>query len=207
MRYLVAGLVLAGAITRAHADPMPTSRQWERPNTAGLFLELDGGWERLHPPNGLTYRAQYLRIAPGVSLNRYFYVGAAFQLGRIYSFYGTQDAALAGIAANTFTDEQDGSTLGGQVYVGVRDLVGIVSFGGELAPTVRETSAGLNYDYASDKTTVTTVEIHGRADVWATPNITAGVIVGMDVASIRDFQIGLAVGFHLEPYDAMTRGR
>jgi hypothetical protein len=208
MRYVLVGLVVASSVGGASADPAPESHKpWERQNTAGLFFELGGGWARLHPANGLTYRSEYLRIAPGLSLNRFVYLGAAFELGRIYSAYGTKDGAIATIASNTFTDEGNGSTLAGQVFVGVRDLIGIISVGGELAPTVRETNAGINFDYATDKTHVTTIEIHGRADVWATPYISAGVMVGMDIASIRDFQAGLQVAFHLEPYDAMMRNR
>jgi hypothetical protein len=50
-----------------------------------------------------------------------------------------------------------------------------------------------------------TVEFHGRADVWATPHFSAGVMVGMDISSVRDFQAGLQAAFHFEPYDAMVR--
>lgn len=206
MRHALVGWIVASSIGGASADPLPESvKAWDRPNTAGLFLEISGGWERLHPPNGLTYRAEYLRFAPGVSLNRFLYLGAAIQLGRIYSAYGARDSAFAAVPANDYTDEGNGSTLAGQVFLGVRDLIGIVAVGGEVAPTVRETSAGMNFEYAADKSYVTTIEVHGRVDVWATPHISAGVMAGMDIASIRNFQAGLQVGFHLEPYDAMNR--
>ncbi|MEO8843128.1 MAG: hypothetical protein ABI591_19515 [Kofleriaceae bacterium] len=206
MRYVLVGALVASSFGGASADPLPESgKAWERPNTAGVFLEISGGWERLHPPNGLTYRAGYLRFAPGVSLNHFLYLGAAMQLGRIYSAYGVPDSALAAIPANDFTDEGNGSTLAGQVFLGVRDLIGIVAVGGEVAPTLRETSAGMNFEYAADKSYVTTIEVHGRVDVWATPHLSVGVMAGMDIASIRDFEAGLQLGFHLEPYDAMNR--
>jgi len=64
MKYLVAGLVL-GAATIASADVLPeNSYSWRKPNTSGVFFDVGGGWERIHPPNGFTYRSDYLRIAP-----------------------------------------------------------------------------------------------------------------------------------------------
>jgi hypothetical protein len=201
MRLLVVGLVLGTTI--ASADPAPEyTQRWRDPNTSGAFIEVGGGWQRINP-NGITYRAEYLRIAPQVSINRFLYLGAAMQLGRIYGAYGSLDPVPAAVPANDYTDEGNGSTLAGQVFIGVRDLIGIVSVGGEVAPTLRSTSAGMNFEYAADKSNVTTIELHGRADVWATPHLTAGVLVGMDIASIRDFQAGLQVGFHFEPYDAI----
>ena len=207
MKYLVAGLVL-GAATIASADVLPeNSYSWRKPNTSGVFFDVGGGWERIHPPNGFTYRSDYLRIAPEVSINPFIYLGAAFQFGHIYSAYGAPDSAIGAIPENTFDDEGDGSTFTAQAFLGVRQLIGIISVGGELAPTLRRTSAGLNYAYASDNTNTSTIEIHGRADVWLMSHVTAGVMVGMDFMSIRDFQAGLQVGFHAEPYDAMRARR
>jgi len=204
MRSLLVGLVLAGGV--ASADPLPeSSYDYKRPNTSGMFLDIGGGWQRMHPPNGYTYRSEYLRIAPAVSINRRVYIGAAFQFGNIYSAYGAPDSQIGAIDENSFTDEGSGTSLAGQVFVGVRDLIGIVSYGGEIAPTLRRTSAGMNYAYATDNTNTSTIEIHARGDAWLTPHISAGVMVGMDVSSIRDFQGGLVVGFHVEPYDAMQR--
>ena len=203
MRYVLVWLALIGGTRSVLAQPASGSQyDWRKPNSSGVFLDLGAGWERVHP-NGFTYRSEYLRIAPAVSINHLIYIGAAFELGNIYSAYGSPDGKGAAVGANDFMDEGSGSTLAGQVFLGVRDLVGIVSFGGEVAPTFRETSAGMNFEYTADKTSVTTIELHARGDVWLVPNITAGVTVGMDVASIRDFIAGLQLGFHLEPYDAM----
>ena len=204
MKYLVAGLVLCVA-TIASADPLPeNSYSWRKPNTAGVFVEVGGGWQRVSP-NGFTYRAAYLRIAPQVSVNRFIYLGAAFEAGKIYSAYGMPDRSIGATIFNDYTDEGHGSLFTGQVFVGARDLIGgIFSVGGDVGPTVRETSAGENFKYSADKTFLATIEVHGRADVWATPHISAGVMIGMDVSGIRDFMSCVQVGFHLEPYDAMA---
>ena len=204
MKLVVAGLVL-GAATIASADPLPeSSYAWRKPNTSGVFVELGGGWQRVSP-NGFTYRADYLRIAPQVSVNRYLYIGAAFEAGKIYSAYGMPDRSIGATIFNDYTGEEHGSLFAGEFFAGARDLIGdFFSVGGDIGPILRETSAGENFKYSADKTFLTTIEIHARADVWATPHISAGIIVGMDVAGIRDFMSGLQVGFHLEPYDAMT---
>jgi hypothetical protein len=203
MRYLVMGLVFAGSIASAEPGPQ-TSQQWMRPNTSGVFLDLGGGWERVHP-NGYTYRAEYLRIAPAVSLNRFLYLGAAFQFGSIYDVYGAPDRATAAVHASDYSGEGNGSTFAAQVFLGARQFFGIVAVAGEVAPTIRETSAGLNFEYARDNTYLTAIEVHGRVDVWATSRITAGVIAASGIDTIRDFEVALQVGFHVEPYDAMKR--
>jgi hypothetical protein len=205
MRYLVIGLVIASVTMTASADPATeTSQQWMRPNTSGVFLDFGAGWERVHP-NGYTYRAEYLRIAPAVSINRFLYLGAAFQFGSIYDVYGAPDRATAAVHANEYSDEDIGSTFAAQVFLGARTFFGIVAVAGEVAPTIRETSAGVNFEYARDNTYLTTLEVHGRVDVWATPHLTAGLIACSGATTIHDFEAGLQVGFHVEPYDAMKR--
>jgi hypothetical protein len=205
MRNLLLGLILAGGMGSASADPaLQTSQRWMRPNTSGVFLDLGGGWERVNP-NGYTYRSEYLRFAPAVSINRFLYLGAAFQFGSIYDVYGTRDRATAAIHASDYTDEDIGSTFTAQVFLGARKLFGIVAVAGEVAPTIRETSAGMNFEYARDNTYLTTLEVHGRVDVWATPHLTAGVMLCSGIDTIRDFQAGVQVGLHIEPYDAMKR--
>lgn len=100
-------------------------------------------------------------------------------------------------------DESTGTIVEPQVFVGVRDRVGIVSGGFEIAPTVRWTTATTNYLNQSFTTSQTTIELHARADVWATPHVSAGLMVGADFNSLHDLEAGLQIGFHLEPYDAM----
>jgi hypothetical protein len=211
MRYLVVVLVVAGAISSVRADPVPeTSRQWERPNTVGVLLEFGGGWERVHPGGameGVTYRAEFLRFAPQISLNHYLYLGAALQYGRVYSSYGKPDNGIQVPIVLQPTEDSSGNILAPQVFLGVRGMIDIVSGGFEVAPTLRWTNTGTNFEYMTNAVFETTIEFHGRADVWATPHFSAGVMAGMDISSIRDFQAGLQIGFHFEPYDMMTRDR
>jgi hypothetical protein len=81
--------------------------------------------------------------------------------------------------------------------------MGIVFGGFELAPTLRRTTASTNALNASFTTDGTMVELHARADIWATPHFNAGVMVGADTCSRHDLIAGLQIGLHFEPYGAM----
>jgi len=204
MRFVLVGLVLAGGL--ASADPLPeSSYDYKKPNTSGVFLDVGGGWQRF-ATDGVTYRTEYVRFAPQVSLNQFLYVGAALGVGNIYGAYGTPDNAATLPPVLQGINRGIGTVMEPQLVLGARGLFGLVSAGGEIAPMIRWFSSGPNSDSGMGAVTYsTTIAIHGRADFWATPHFTAGVMVGMDVSSIRDFQAGLSVGFHFEPYDTMKR--
>ena len=217
MRYALACL-LVGATSVASADP-PADRvaPWDQANDAGVFLDVGAGWTRADP-DGMTYRAQYLRFAPQVSLHRWFYIGAALEIGRIYNSSGTLNGMLPATCSggpgapcagpgSSLVDESSGTISEPQLFVGARDLIGIVSGGFEVAPTLRRTSASVNYLNQSFTTTVTTIELHARVDVWVTPRLTAGVTVGSDFNTVRNLEAGLQIGFHFDPYDAMLYQR
>ena len=221
--YALAGLVFGAGMSVASADPpadQPADRvaPWDQPNNSGVFIDVGGGWMRADP-DGMTYRAEYLRFAPQVSINRWFYVGAAFELGKIYDSSGQLNGMLPSVCSGNIkhlgcvapssglVDETSGTISEPQVFVGVRDLIGIVSGGFEIAPSERRTTASVNSLNQSFTTYVTTIELHARADVWLTPRLTAGVTVGSDFDTVRDLQAGLQVGFHFEPYDAMLYQR
>lgn len=205
MRFLVVGLLLGASV--ASADPAEGyTKPWERSGDAGVFVEVGGGWQRLDR-QGIKYRAEYVRFAPQISLTRYLYLGAALQYGHVYGAYGTPDDPSSVPIVLQTTDNSNGEILEPQVFLGVRNLMGIVSGGAEVAPTLRWLSAGLNNEYMTNAQFLTTIELHARGDVWPTPHVSAGVMVGMDISAIRDFQAGLQIGFHFEPYDGMNRNR
>jgi hypothetical protein len=214
MRYVLAALLLGAGTSLASADPTADRvAPWNQENDSGVFLDVSAGWMRADP-DGMTYQAQYLRFAPQVTIHRWFYIGAAFEIGRIYSSYGTLNGMLpvtcsggAGkvcTPGNNLVDQTSGTIVEPQVFVGVRDLIGIVSGGFEIAPTERQTTASTNYLSQSYETTI---ELHARVDLWVTPRLTAGVTVGSDFNTLRNLEAGLQIGFHFEPYDAMLYQR
>jgi hypothetical protein len=167
--------------------------------------------------DGMTYRAKYLRFAPQISINRWLYVGAGFQIGDIYKSNGTLDGMLPVIcspgpsmegcipAPSQAIDESAGTLTEGQLLIGMRDRVGIVSGALELAPTLRRITASTNTLNEAFTTDSTTLELHVRADVWATPHLNLGVMVGANTTSRADVMAGLQIGLHFEPYDGMNR--
>lgn len=215
MRYVLACLVLGVGVSTASADPSEDYlKPWEHTDDSSTLLEVGGGWMRADP-DGMTYRAEYIRFAPQLAFKRWFYVGAALQIGRIYGSSGTLNGMLpipcTGNAktctgpGNNLVDETSGTIVEPQAFLGVRDLVGIVSGSFEVAPTLRWTTASVNFLNQSFTTSVTTIELHARLDVWATPHVSAGIMVGSDFDTTRNLEGGLQVGFHWEPYDAMKR--
>lgn len=203
MRYVVVGLVI-GMAGSAGADLLPESAYaWRKHNTSGTLLEIGGGWQQTHP-DGITYRAEYLRFAPQVSLNRFLYLGAALQVGHIYSASGMRQGVYIP-PDSSYVEESTGTTFAPQVVLGSRGIIDIFSGAVELAPTVRWTSASADYLYLITTSSVTTLELHARADVWPTPHFSAGVMAGVDTASLHDFMCGVQIAFHFEPYDTMAR--
>ena len=217
MRYVAAGLVL-GIAGLASADPLPESAlEWRKPNTSGSYIEVGAGWMRVDP-DGMTYRANYVRFAPQVSIHHWFYVGAAFEVGNIYSSYGTMNgmipiscSGMNGVPCrapgNNLLDQITGTIIEPQFFFGARDLIDIVSGSLEVAPSVRWTSSAFSELNQSFTTTELTLEVHGRVDVWATPNFSAGVMVGTQYDTLHDLQIGLQLGYHMEPYDLMAASK
>ena len=215
MRYVAAGLVL-GVAGLASADPLPESAfDWRKPNDSGTFVEVGGGL--MHAArDGVIYSADYARFAPQVAVHRWFYVGAAFEVGHVYGSSGKLDGMLPPVCSkgksgaecipgSNEIDETSGTIVEPQVFIGAREQVGSFSGGVELAPTVRWTTASTDELNNSFTTTQTLLELHARADVWITPHINAGVMVGADTSSRHDLMAGLQVGVHFEAYDAMRR--
>jgi hypothetical protein len=214
MNYLLAVLVLGVGIGSASAEPAE-GYGWKAPNSSGTSIDVGAGWMR-DDPDGMTYDAKYLRFAPQATFKRYFYVGAAFEVGTIYGSHGTLNGMLPATCegqpggfckgpGNDLLDHTTGTIVEPQVFFGVRDLVGIVSGSFEVAPTVRWTSSAFSFVNQSFTTTEKTIELHARVDVWVVPRISAGIMVGSDFDTTRNLQAGLVIGFHYEPYDLINR--
>jgi len=229
---MLVGLVLVGGVGIASADPTvivpeePTEYRpaettdhgpsWKVAHEAGTFIEVGTGVMSADR-DGVNYHAQYLRFAPEVSINRWFYVGAGFQIGGIYKSRGKLDGMLPVTCSEGPTgadcipipdqdiDESGGTVTDGQLLIGVRDRIGIVSGGLELAPTLRRITASVNSLNEAFTTDDATIELHARGDIWITPHINAGVMVGANTTSRHDVMGGMQIGFHFEPYDSMNR--
>jgi hypothetical protein len=198
------------------AEPTDHLPRWKRQADSGTFIEVGTGVMNA-ARDGMTYRAKYLRFAPQISINRWLYVGAGFQIGDIYKSTGTLDGMLPVVCSegpggrdcipvpSQAIDESKGTLTEGQLLIGIRERFDIVSGAVELAPTLRRVTASTNTENEAFTTDATTLELHVRADLWATPHLNLGVMVGANSTSRKDVMAGLQLGLHFEAYDGMNR--
>lgn len=215
MRWGLAVVVVASS-NLAYAEPEGDPfANYNRQTDSGVFVDIGGGYER-NSPDGITYRSEYVRFAPQVAVGRNVYIGAGFDIGRIFDSYGQMNGMLPTQCSghqgtchggSNLYDNTTGTVVEPQAFVGVRDMVSIVSGGFELVPTWRWTSASVSWLNQSFTTRQLTLELHLRADVWITPHVTAGLTAGMDYDSFSNLTGGLQIGFHLAPYDLMKERR
>jgi hypothetical protein len=170
--------------------------------TSGMWIDFGGGVERVALGNGGLYNDHFVRFAPQVTINRHFYLGAEIDVG---SFNGTEPdhggTTTRPSDMATVPHPIDGTSCEGKVIAGARAISGIVSGGVEL-------TAGMRY-LTSSRLLLTNmvennqglVEARGRLDLWVTPNISVGGIVGIDVTEKDDVTAALQVGFHFARYD------
>src|SRR3569623_1594004 len=106
MRNSLAIIFVAGAAGVASAQPSD-ARGIAPPapaSASGMWSDFGAGATRLDPGNGQTYRGEYLRFAPQVTLSRVLYFGAELDIGSFDASDGP---------ANTAAGRGEGSTGSG----------------------------------------------------------------------------------------------
>src|SRR3569623_1639913 len=118
MRNSLAIIFVAGAAGVASAQPSealviapPAPKSIHMP-----LADAGAGATRLDPGNGQTYRGEYLRFAPQVTLSRVLYFGAELDIGSFDASEGPTNPAAArgegstgGMPATTQIDGQLGA--------------------------------------------------------------------------------------------------
>jgi hypothetical protein len=172
-----------------------------QPQTSGMWIDFGAGVDRVAPGNGGVYNGQYVRFAPQATLNRHFYIGAELDIG---SFDGNAIAsdsnAARGAGSIMAPAGITGTTGAAMALFGARAIAGIVSGGVELA-------GGVQHDVVTDSSMVSNgsvravVEAHGRLDLWVSPHLSIGGMVGADLTEKDNMTATLQLGFHFVPYD------
>jgi len=184
--------------------------------SGGVWVDAGVGVARVDPGNDSTYRGEYVRFAPQMSFHRNFYLGAELDVGKIdevlnlspnacRSSGGTTCPNSNGSLIDTPMDPHaNGSLAAAKALFGVRTLAGPISVGGELAAGIRHASlkSATGYDVLVSEDAVT-FEVHGHVDLWLTPKLTVGAMVGADLADTNNLSAGLEIGFHLVNFDRM----
>src|SRR3569623_3513519 len=206
MRNSLAIIFVAGAAGVASAQPSEALviAPPAPASASGMWIDFGAGATRLDPGNGQTYRGEYLRFAPQVTLSRVLYFGAELDIGSCDASEGPANPAAARGEGATgsgtpMTSQIDGQLGAAKLGGGARLMAGAFSGGLELAAGIRYTT--LTEGSASNSVGTGVVEARGRLDVWVTPHVTVGALAGTDIARRDEATFALNVGFHFEPFD------
>jgi len=206
MRNSLAMLFVAGAAGVASAQPSEALviAPAAPASASGMWIDFGAGATRLDPGNGQTYRGEYVRFAPQVTLSRVLYFGAELDIGSFDASEGPTNPSAARGDSSTgggmpMTTQIDGQLGAAKLVGGARLMAGAFSGGLELAAGVRYTT--LTEGTASNSVGTGVVEARGRLDVWLTPHVTVGALAGTDLARRDEATFALNVGFHFEPFD------
>ncbi|MEO8550218.1 MAG: hypothetical protein ABI678_09595 [Kofleriaceae bacterium] len=209
-------LGVLGLASVASAEPESPSLWRSSAPSGGVWVDAGVGMARIDPGNDSTYRGEYVRFAPQMSFHRNFYLGAELDVGKIdqvialnpnacrTSGGGTCPTGGGSLITSPMDPHADGSIAAAKALFGLRGLAGPISAGAELAAGIRHASlkSATGYDVLVSEDSPT-FEVHGHVDVWLTPKLTVGAMVGADLANTNNLSAGLEVGFHLVNYDRM----
>lgn len=202
---LVAGTAAADpAIIFGPSDTVPTEGPVHvyQPHGSGMWLDFGAGVSRVSPGNGGSYNGQFVRFAPQATLNRHIYVGAELDVG---SFDGDaiasdSNASRGGTGATMAPNGVTGSRSAAKAVVGARAMAGSISGGVELAGGVQFTEV-TNASMVSNEAQRGVIEAHGRLDLWLSPVVSIGGMVGADLTEKDNMTAALQLSFHFESYD------
>ena len=183
------------------------------PSPTGAWLDFGVLYGRVEPTAGTTLSTEMFRFGPRASLNRFFYVGAELDVGRISGQVSSQtdfarsDSTTGGMTLPSGLENQTGTIAMAKAVVGARLLAGPFSGAAELAAGVRDYmttdgAAQFGQGYFGG-----VYEAHGRLDFWVTPKLSVGALANVDLVDKNDVSVGLLVGFHFMAYDGQRSWR
>lgn len=212
---LVVALGVLGLGSVASADPESSPQLWRSSApSGGVWVDVGANVARIDPGDGSTYRGEFVRFAPKMSFNRYFYIGAELDIGKINELLnpsqscrnasGGESCPNGSLISTPMDPHSNGSLAAAEALFGVRGLAGPISAGAEVAGGIRHASlkSATGYNVISSEDAMT-FDIHGHVDLWLTSRITVGAMVGADLANLNNMSAGLEVGVHLERFDRM----
>jgi len=136
--------------------------------------------------------------ATGAMLRFYAHVATHFYIGAFVGAAGIGDAppiTFSSTDAGPGFTGRDGALISDGMLVGAHVTLGRLTLAGELAPE-------MNLYTLAGSDVVGGLVTRVLADVWLTPAITLGVLVGVNVLDRRDLSTGINVGVHFSAFDA-----
>ena len=204
---VVASLFVAGTaaadpeIIVGPSDTAPVARAVyvdQRPPTSGMWIDFGAGVQRIAPGNGSVYDGKFVRFAPLTTIHRHFYLGAEIDVGSFDDNATKPTSAARG--GSTTMDGVTGALCSAKVVVGARAMAGIFSGGVELAGGVQYTEL-TTVSLGTNEIGRGVIEARGRLDLWFSPHVSIGGMVGTDLTEKDNMTAALQLGFHFEPFD------
>lgn len=183
-------LILVAVSSVASAD------SWTEVGLARTRVDMGEG----HVVDGYT-----VQFSPRFNLNKLFYAGAELDGGRISGDIATPQVFRVNGGEMNPTSAVTGEAYAIGAVVGMRLRVGAVSGGGELLAgfhraDLRDASA---LELATVESDTTMLQGRARLDLWVSPQVSLGGVVGVELDDPKEMTAGIMLGLHVAPYDGM----
>ncbi|MEO8841273.1 MAG: hypothetical protein ABI591_22675 [Kofleriaceae bacterium] len=202
---LVAGTAAADpAIVLGPSDTAPTDApvHVSRASGSGMWLDFGAGVARVSPGNGGVYDGQFVRFAPQATLNRHLYIGGELDVGSFDGDAVAHDSSAARGAAGAAMapDGITGSMSALKAVIGARAMAGSISGAVELAGGIEFTEV-TNASMVSNEAHRGVIEAHGRLDLWLSPVVSVGGLVGADLTEKDNLTAAVQLSFHFGSFE------
>jgi hypothetical protein len=173
--------------------------------SADSWTEVGLARSQVDMGDGHTVQGYSVQFSPRFNLNKAFYAGAELDGGRI-----SGDIATPQVFRVNGGEMAPTSTVNGEAYaiaalVGMRLRAGVISGGGELVAGFHraELRDARSLELATVESDTPMLQGRARLDLWVSPQLSVGGVVGVELDDPKDMMAGLMVGLHFEPYDGM----
>lgn len=187
-------LLLVALTATASADPV----------AGDSWLELGAMRARIAMPGGHQVQGWALSFSPRLPLKHHLYAGGELDRGDVAGSIITPAAFRESGGNDGPTSDVVGNYTSVRVLLGVRARAGAISAGGELAGGFyrEQFNDPHGVQLATVEANSTQLEARARMDLWVTPRLSLGAMVGAD--NHQDLSAGLILGVHVAPYDEGT---
>lgn len=146
-----------------------------------------------------------VRFSPRFNMRDGFYGGFELDGGRISGNIATPTAFRATGGEVGPTSAVNGEAYALAALLGLRLRVGVISGGAELAAGVHraELRDANAIELATIDSTSKMFEGRARLDLWVTPQLSIGGVVGVELDQPTSMTAGLMLGLHFAAYDGM----
>jgi len=205
---LIGGTVAADPVSDIYIDGAINHPQ----HATGSWVDFGLMYGHIEPVAGTLLSTEFVRFGPRASLNRFLYVGAEVDIGKISGVDPSETNAIARDGSSTTTMPEDpaaaitgGTLAAAKAVIGVHVMTGPLSGAAEFSAGVRDYMLEDAIGQFGQAYFGGVYEVHGRHDLWATRSLTVGALASLDLVDRNDVSLGVVVGFHFVPYDGQRR--